>query len=183
MSKIDPQKDRAKHIVLAIIGAAGGTLDNKTNLYKAFYYAHLHFTQGTGEFLSAWPIVRMPRGPGIHNGGILLGELVASKHLRISQIRSGTHAAFRFCLTEKGRRAAAELTSEECEAISKAVAGVFGKTAGRVSDESHVVSKTWHDTENGKELAIYADLLTPDEYAATRARTKKAAEFFRRRHD
>jgi hypothetical protein len=174
-------KERAKLIVLAIIREAGGELDNKTNLFKAFYYAHLHYTKNTGGFLSAWPIVRMPRGPGIHDSDTILGELMVSGDLHVAQIQSGQHHALRFRLTDKGRCALEGLSSEDSDAIAKAVREVYRKTAARVSDESHLVSKSWHDTPNGKELAIYADLLTPEEYAASREHTKQSAEAFRKR--
>ena len=35
----------------------------KTNLFKAFYHAHLEFARTQPGYLSNWPIVHMPNGP------------------------------------------------------------------------------------------------------------------------
>ncbi|MBP87557.1 MAG: hypothetical protein CMJ64_12665 [Planctomycetaceae bacterium] len=59
------EKDRAKRIIIEIIRQADGSFERKTNLYKAFYHAHLKYAADNPGYLSKWPIVRMPRGPGI----------------------------------------------------------------------------------------------------------------------
>ena len=87
-------KNRAKQIIVEIVRQAGGVLDNKTNLFKAFYRAHLKFAESNPGFLSTWKIVRMPNGPGIHRFEVLLGELIADGYLEVDEV--GKAAALHF---------------------------------------------------------------------------------------
>jgi len=153
-------KELAKGIILAIIREAGGKLHNKTNLYKAFYYAHLEFARTEPGYLSGWPIVHMPNGPGIDWCDRLLGELVADGLLEIKQVTKGKYAAFLFVAAQVPPRIS--LPEGSSEAIKKAVTLVDGKTAETVSEESH--RRAWERTKNGQEMDIYLDLQDDDEY-------------------
>lgn len=159
-------KTRAKQIIVEIIRRAGGTFTNKTNLYKAFYYAHLRFADTQPGYLSAWPIVRMPRGPGIDRFDVLLGELMADGKVETKQIRCGDYNGFRFTLCGPAAQDSTELPPEAVEAISFAVNRIDGKSANQVSDLSHVDSRAWREAQDGEELNIYLDSLGDDEYRA-----------------
>jgi hypothetical protein len=156
-------KERAKQILLEIIRQAGGVFDNKTNLYKAFYHAHLRFADEQPGYLSAWPIVRMPRGPGIDRFDMLLGELMAEAKVETKEINHGEYTGFRFALreseTERG-----DLPDGASEAIEYGVSQVRGKRTDQVSRESHEMSRAWQKAEDGEELNIYLDSLGDDEY-------------------
>jgi hypothetical protein len=163
-------KERAKDIILAIIDSAGGVFDNKTNLFKAFYHAHLKYAETQKGYLSAWPIVRMPKGPGIEHFDMLVGELVAEGALELEQVEKGDCTAFRFSVTSHCPRVV-DLPDEAIEAIKYGVRMVQGRTAAAVSEESH--RRSWEKTPNGHEMNIYADISSDEEYA-------RHAESFRR---
>ena len=57
-------KEVAKQVILEIIRQAGGVLNYKTSLFKAFYHAHLHFAETQSGYLSTWPIVACREAPG-----------------------------------------------------------------------------------------------------------------------
>jgi hypothetical protein len=156
-------KERAKQIIVEIIKQAGGSLQNKTNLFKAFYHAHLEYAKANPDYLSNWPIVRMPRGPGIDNASMLLGELMSDGVLDVKQIQDGDFVGFRFALTGEPP-AGSPLSPKAIEAIRKGVEHVDGKTAKEVSDKSHDSSRTWQSSRNGEELNIYLDLPDDDEF-------------------
>lgn len=175
------EKQKAKQIILEIIRQAGGSLTNKTNLYKAFYYAHLQYAANNPDLLSTWPIVRMPLGPGIDKFDVLIGELVAEGMLEIEEVKFGEHTGFRFILTESAsEKVRQRLSDDACQAIAIGVKAVKGKTADRVSQDSHDQSRTWRDAKDGEELPIYADLFSEEEYADAKARAQQAAEILRR---
>lgn len=158
----DHDKERAKQIILAIVHQAGGVFSNKTNLYKAFYHAHRQFADTQPGYLSAWPIVRMPRGPGIDRFDVLLGELMAEGKVETKEIDHGEHKGFRFAL--RGDVELGELPAGATEAIAYAAAQVCGKGAKQVSRESHEVSRAWRAAQDGEEINIYLDSLGDDEY-------------------
>lgn len=163
-------KERAKQIILEIVRQAGGKLDNKTNLFKAFYHSHLKFAESSPGFLSEWPIVRMPNGPGIDKFDVLVGELMAEGHLRTTQVQKGNVAAFRFTLTDKP---VPDMGADEVMAIRYGVMQVHGKTAAEVSKKSH--RRAWQETSNGSPMNIYVDLI-PDEDYERQDRVRKAVD-------
>ncbi len=173
-------KQLAKQIIVEIIRQAGGVFDNKTNLFKAFYHAHLQYARSNPGVLSSWRIVRMPNGPGIDQADRLLGELAAEGLLEIDQIKVGQCTAFRFRLTQSALQVDAELSPQARDAIGYGVSVVKDKTAARVSHDSHIQSPSWRDASDGEELPIYADLLTDDEYADAKARAERSADILRR---
>jgi len=171
---VEQHKQRAKRIILEIIRQAGGIFDNKTNLYKAFYHAHLRFADTQPGYLSTWPIVRMTRGPGIDNFDVLLGELMAEGRVETKQTDHGQHKGFRFLLRGE-QPECVDLPEGAIEAIAYGVAQVLGKRAAQVSRESHEVSRAWRDAEDGDELNIYLDSLDEDEYQDYVRRARKIA--------
>jgi hypothetical protein len=163
-------KQLAKQIILEIIRQAGGVLKYKTRLYKAFYYAHLRFADTQPGYLSTWPIVRMPRGPGIHHFKDLILELVAEKKIDI-QIIHGKHKGYVFNLLP------CELILDLLpkgagEAIAFGVQQIEGRTPTQTSEDSHLRSRAWGQAKDGEELNIYLDSLSEEEYQ----KNKKKAE-------
>jgi len=175
-------KERAKLIIVEIIRQAGGVLENKTNLFKAFWQAHLEFAKSRPGYLSTWPIARMPNGPGIDNFDLLLGELMAEGVLETDQIQKGEFEAFIFALT--GQAPAGEpLSPEAVEAVKKGVAFVEGKTATQISKVSHELSRSWNEAKDGEELNIYLDLIPDEEYQEQKAKMEKMSVVLREHWD
>ena len=177
MSQVVPEKELAKEIIAEIIRQAGGAFDNKTNLYKAFYYAHLQYAETQPGYLSNWPIVRMPRGPGIHNFDVLLGELMAEGKVETKQIDLEGRSGFRFTLCE-GPSEGNLLPEGSSEAIAFAVDQVRGKSAEEVSRETHETSRAWRNARDGEELNIYIDSIPEEEYQRRMQRMKDSAAVF-----
>ncbi|MEM9352553.1 MAG: hypothetical protein AAGA92_06035 [Planctomycetota bacterium] len=162
------EKERAKRIIIEIIRQAGGTFQYKTNLYKAFYHAHLEYAKENPGYLSAWPIVRMPRGPGIDNFDALLGELLITGKVHLASLPCGEgRQGCMFELTSLANSSEA-MSDEEVSAIRYGVSRVDGKSAAQASHESHEESRSWRETPNGQELDIYCDLLSDEELAERR---------------
>jgi hypothetical protein len=158
-------KEIAKQIILEIIRQAGGVLNYKTSLFKAFYHAHLRFADTQPGYLSTWPIVRMPRGPGIDRFDVLIGELLAEGAVETHQIECGEYEGFQFRIGRASPRRNVLPAGAE-EAIAYGVQQIKGKSATQVSEESHVVSRAWRESGDGEELNIYTDLLESAEYAS-----------------
>ena len=59
------ERSKAKQVILEIIRQSKGRLTGKTRLYMAFYVAHLLYAEQEAGYLTVWPIVKMPFGPGI----------------------------------------------------------------------------------------------------------------------
>jgi hypothetical protein len=168
-------KERAKRIIAEIIKQNGGVFVNKTNLFKAFYRAHLYYADREVGYLSDWPIVKMPRGPGIDNFDLLLGELLTDGVLHVDEIDVGNKTAIRFEWT--GQELHGERLSDDAiQAIRKGVEMVQGKTADSVSHESHRDSRSWQEAKNGERLNIYLDSLSDDEYRRRVSHSAKLAE-------
>jgi hypothetical protein len=168
-------KERAKQIILEILRQAGGVLDYKTNLFKAFYHAHLRFADTQPGYLSAWPIVRMPRGPGIDRFDVLIGELMAEGKVVTRDIESGEYRGFQFVLCD-GVSQSGSLPDAAVQAIAYGVEQVKGKSATQASAESHQVSRAWRDASDGDELNIYLDSLTPEEYRDYTGKAKQIGD-------
>jgi len=177
MTDLNREKELAKQIIAEIIRQAGGAFDNKTNLYKAFYYAHLQYAEQQPGYLSNWPIVRMPRGPGIHDFDMLLGELMAEGKVETKQVDWAGCSGFRFRLCE-GPVERNLLPQGSLEAIAFAVEQVKGKSADQVSRDTHETSRAWKNAQDGDELNIYIDSIPEDEYQRRLQRTKDSATVF-----
>jgi hypothetical protein len=167
-------KEVAKQVILEIIRQAGGVLNYKTSLFKAFYHAHLHYAETQSGYLSTWPIVRMPRGPGIDRFDALIGELLAEGAVETQQVECGEYEGFQFRLGHVAPRRNV-LPSGAAESIAYGVQQVARKSATQVSEESHAVSRAWREARDGEELNIYTDLLSPAEYSERMRRASEIA--------
>lgn len=168
-------KERAKDVIVAIIEEAGGVFDNKTNLFKAFFHAHVEFAAHQRGFLTTWPIVKMPNGPGIHNFNTLIGELIADGVLEMQSVQKGGRSAFRFLLTQPSSRPL-DLPEGSHRAIQFGVKAVKGKWADTVSDESH--NRAWKAAKPGKEINICLDLVDDAEAVELSAEADRVAAAF-----
>jgi hypothetical protein len=170
-------KQRAKQIIVELVRQNGGTFTNKTNLYKAFYHAHLEYAKTTGKLLSDWPIVRMPNGPGIESfDALLMGELMVEGKMLVEDADRAPCEGVRFTLLDGGLP-----TDLDPQAIAAAAYGasmVRGKTAAQVSKESH--QRAWDRAADGREMNIYLDLASPQQVEANRPRLEKMAAAFRK---
>jgi hypothetical protein len=154
-------RQQAKTLICDIIAAAAGKLVGKVRLHKAFYYAHLYYwKRGTGV-LTSYPIVRLPMGPGIDEEPNLVAELVSEGKVRLSWQDNGPFKEAVFELTQPFQ---IDPNDPRYQSIEEAVEYVKTRTAGELSEETHVYSRSWQVGQNGQELDIYADLLDDLEY-------------------
>jgi hypothetical protein len=159
--KISHETKRAKKIIVELVRQAGGEFQNKTNLFKAFWKAHLAYAAKNPGYLSNWPIVRMPNGPGIDEFDQLLAEMLADGWLTIGETQVGSYRAMVFTLGQACPPPS--LPQEAMEAVREGVKAVGGKAAATVSDESHQQSRVWREAKDGEELDIYLDLMDDEE--------------------
>lgn len=162
MRQID--RERAKSVIVEIIRRSGGTLRNKTNLFKAFWKAHVA-AAAHGRALSDYPIVRMPNGPGIHDFDRLFGELLTAGVVHSEMDYSGQYPAFVFTIADDSQFIS-DLSDEDVEDVNAGVRFVEGKTAGELSLWSHDHSRSWNLSRDGQELDIVLDAIPPEETAA-----------------
>jgi hypothetical protein len=158
-------RERAKKVILEILRQAGGQL-GKTKIFKAFWIAHLYYSKKARGYLTDWPIVRMPKGPGIDEGDALLVELLHSGDIKRSYEPRGPFTEINCRLTKQLR--ASDLTAAAVRAIKSAVDDVKKHTAGSISEWSHEFSRSWNTTPDGEELDIYTDLIPDDTYEERR---------------
>ena len=163
-------RNRAKQIITEIIRIAG-TVKTKTHLHKMFYFAHLWYAKREPDYLSDWPIVRMPRGPGIEGADALLHELIAEGTIEARTVSIGPHSATEY--RTLGDEIPDSLSPEAIDAIREAVVFAKEKTAAELSEITHEYSHSWQESEDGSELNIYVDLLADDEYEAMKARMQQ----------
>ena len=156
---------RAETVIAEIVRQSGGELVCKTNLYKAFYHAHVEYAAKSGGYLTNWPIVKMPNGPGIHQADKLIAGLVRKGVLSIADEPRGDYTAFKFVLNQDVA-SPTSLSDDEVAAVKYGVSQVADKSAGRVSHESHKASRSWRDAaKEGDELNVYTDRLPDEDYA------------------
>jgi hypothetical protein len=156
-------KERAKRVIVEIVRQAGGMLQNRSDLFDAFYHAHLIYAEAHPGYLSTWRMVKAPDGPAIDRVDELLGELVADGFLRDNDL--GGHYGTSFPFEFVGDRSLDEkLESEEADAIAAAVKIVQGHSGTRVSANPHALSRAWRDAAIGEELAIYCDSVPENEF-------------------
>jgi hypothetical protein len=170
--------ERAKQIIFELIRQNGGSFTKKTNLFKAFWHAHLKYAEKNSGVLSDWPIVRMPNGPGIEGFDRLIGQLMESGLLNVDDGEErGPYAGILFEVTPAGMTLDSSLESAELEAIRAGVEEVLGKTAAQVSQESH--QRAWNEAKDGHEMNVYLDL-SPDDGDARRAMIAQMAGAFKK---
>jgi hypothetical protein len=167
-----PDKNRALRIIAEIIRQAGGELTGTTRLYKAFYFAHLYYAESAPGYLSDWPIVKMPNGPGIDSGNQLIAEMKDAGVLSTDHVHVGPFQAMRFRLSGKEPLGDA-LAPEAVDAIRRAVQLVQDKAAGELSELIRDFSRSWNLAKEGEELNTYIDLIPDDEYASDEVRLRE----------
>jgi hypothetical protein len=161
--------DKARRVILEIIRqSAGDRIEGKTKLFKAFYFAHLFYAQDKTSYLSEWPIVRMPNGPGIDDFSMLLGWLCRQGFVRVEPCSVGPYTSTSYSLTEQGLREP-PLPASELAAVRKAIDFVSDKSGAQLSDITHEYSKSWNDAQDGEELPIYLDLLSDEDYQKSKS--------------
>ena len=140
----------------------------KLKLFKAFYFAHLYFARSFSGLLSEWPIVRMPRGPGIDRFDELLHKLTQEGVLKIEPVMVGPFPSTKYKAT--GKQPPYDPLSEDAvTAIQEAVTFVADKTAAELSAITHDLSRSWNETKAGVELSIYTDLLSDEDHGALKS--------------
>lgn len=155
-------KQQAKNIIVELVRQSpGNELSGKLRLYKAFYFSHLYFTRENCDYLSEWPIVRMPQGPGIDRFSELLHELESEGLLVVRHEPAGPwqREVFRAVRGED-----LHLDSTQVDAIRKAVEFIDGKHGAQLSDLTHEFSKSWNESNDGEELNIYRDILADEDF-------------------
>jgi len=156
-------KHRAKQVLLEIIRQAGGEFTRKTSLFKAFYFAHLIYAERQAGYLSDWPIVKMPHGPGVEAADVLLSELTASGVMATDHETIGPYSATKYRFT--GKELPGEpLPGGAVEAIKEAVEFVQNRSAVELSELTHEFSRSWNAAKEGEHLNIYIDCIPDDEY-------------------
>jgi hypothetical protein len=136
---------------------------NKTKLYKAFYLAHLIYAQRAAGILTDWPIARLPKGPGISDGYMILDELKAAGTIehRVGPCGPYTEHTYYLISPEDSLGSLAEVAGK---AIADATAFILPRSASEVSDLSHGFSRSWIEGRDGDTLEIYTDLIDDDEF-------------------
>jgi hypothetical protein len=154
-------RERAKAIVVELIRESGGTFQNRTNLFKAFWKSHVEYAKKHVAPLSEWPIVRMTHGPGIDRFHLILGELMAEGMVQEEQVEFGDKTGFRFVLTGVPSE---DFSSDEREAIRSGVSFVARKSAKQVRDESHLESRAWQSAKDGERIDVFLDAIPESGY-------------------
>jgi hypothetical protein len=167
--KQSDRRAQAKRVILEIVRQSpGDEIEGKTRLFKAFYFAHLYYAAKSADYLTDWPIVKMPHGPGIDDFPGLVGELVADGLLAREQTMVGPYSTTLYRVTD--RLPEQPLSAEAVAAIHDAVTFVADKTGAQLSDITHEFSCSWNESELGQEQNIYQDLLSEEERANGRKR-------------
>lgn len=166
-------REAAKLVIRDIVAAAGGRLAGKTRLFKAFYAAHLYYWRGGNGVLTDYPIVRMPRGPGIDDGEELLLELEREGFLRIGSQPCGP---FEETVYESVGQADFEPDDPRFRAAQDAAKWVRDKTAVELSAETHEFSRSWNESSDGDEMNIYLDLVPNSDLIRIRESVKRAED-------
>ena len=154
---------KAKQVIVEVVRCAGGKLTGKTKLYKAFYLAHLFYAENAPGYLTDWPIVRMPYGPGVDSGDELLDELRIAGIVERESSTTGPYHTTTYRLTSK-KLPGERLPKKALEAVRAAVDFVETKSATELSDLTHEHSRSWNNARNGQQLNIYIDQIDDDEF-------------------
>ncbi len=168
-------RELAKQVVAEIVRQSpGDELAGKVKLFKAFYFAHLYYARDTVGYLTEWPIVKMPNGPGIDGFALLIDELVQDGIVETEGTRIGPYNATLYRAT--GRQSKSPLPEDAVKAIRKAVEFVSDKTGAQLSDITHEFSRSWNDVEEGQPLSIYLDLLSDEDYDNAMERASRVSK-------
>lgn len=167
------RKRRAKQVILEIVRQASEDhgLRGKLKLFKAFYLAHLLYAEDSPGYLTEWPIIRMPNGPGIDNADELFEELLAEGALEIESSRRPTDLQAPEVYHWTGKAAPEEpLPEAALQAIREAMTFVRDKSALQLSEWTHELSRSWNFAKDGEQLNIYIDLIPEGEYLTQKKR-------------
>jgi hypothetical protein len=170
------ERDRAKQVILHILKQAGGSL-GKSRLFKAFWLAHLFFAKNSPGYLSDWKIIRLPHGPGIHQGDELILQLKKSGILALDHEPKGPYLETICRLVNQD--GLVDLPKGAIEAIDSAVRVIgMHDSVSQISEWSHEVSRSWNATPNGSELDIYSDLIPDDVYYERKLKLEELNEVY-----
>jgi len=160
-----PNSDReqAKQVILEIVRRCGGEFEGKTKLYKTFYLAHLYYAGEAPGYLTEWPIVRMPHGPGIDCGDALLHELVTEGALSAEPHRIGPYISTKYRVVQ-GFDSGQTFDEVALQSIQSAIDFALTRSASQLSELTHEQSRSWNSTPDGSILNIYLDLIPDEEY-------------------
>ena len=161
--QISHETKRAKRVIVELVRQAGGQIQNKTNLFLAFWKAHLHYAANSPGYLSNWRIVRTPNGPAIGDFDYLLSEMLHDKWLTIDEVQLGDRRAMVFSLGSNCPPPA--LPKDAVEAVREGIRAVGDRSNSAMSDESYRQSRVWRETKDGEEMEIYLDLIGDEERA------------------
>lgn len=164
--------EAAKSVICDLIAAAGGVLCGTVRLNKAFYFAHLYYWRDEKDVLTDYPIVRLPNGPCIDDYEILLEELARDGRIAISTRPLGPYSETVYRLVEDRP---VEHDSARASAIMSAVEFVESHSAVELTEITHEHSRSWQETPNGKEMNIYADLLSDEQIWEMKGRTAEVS--------
>lgn len=160
--------DKAARVVFEIIRQSpGDEIVGKTRVFKAFYFAHLFYARANQGFLTDWPIVKMPHGPGIDRFDLIVRRLAESGAIVTDATIVGPYPSTRY----RAVRPLDETVPDRAaaEAVREAVEYVDGKSGVVLSEITHEHSRAWNQAELGEEMSVYLDLLDDDEESAARA--------------
>lgn len=157
----------AKAVICDLIAAAGGVFCGTVRLNKAFYFAHLYYWRDEADILTDYPIVRLPNGPCIDQYDLLLEELADEGRIAISTRPLGPYTETVYRLAEDR---VIEGDGPRATAILRAVEFVESHSALELSDLTHEHSRSWQETPNGREMNIYADVLSDEQIWELKAR-------------
>jgi hypothetical protein len=152
-------------VILEILRQAGGVL-SKTKLFQVFWLAHLYYAKTAAGYLTDWPIVRTPSGPGIDQGDSLILELIKSGQISREYQAEGPFTELTCQLTDQPLEGAC--SPEAIAAIRASVADVQNHPGSAVQQWGHAYLRSWRTTANGAELNIYSDLIPDDVYEERR---------------
>lgn len=165
---------KAKQIIQCVLEEAGGVVNGKLRLNKAFYFAHLYHYRDREGVLSDYPMIRMPRGPAIDRLDGLVASLADDGVVQVAQRRNGPYDEKVFSLRDGAAPAA--LTDHERASVREAWSFVKDKTTSELSDLSHNVS--WEETRDGQVQNIYADLLDDSDFEEMKLRQLQIKDRF-----
>lgn len=154
-------REEAKTLICELVAAAGGTMRGKVRLHKSFHFAHLFYWRDAGAVLTAYPIIRAPLGPVMDDGDGLLAELVDEDRISIDSEPVGPYRQSVYHLGDDGIRV--DLGSPRWKAITQAVVFTASMSASELSELTHEYSRSWQETPDGREMDIYADLISDGE--------------------
>ena len=170
-------RQAAKAVICELLATAGGTLKGRVRLNKAFYFAHLYYWRDALGVLTDYPIVRMPLGPGIDDGPSLVAELVQEERIIVSTAPIGPYQEYVYTLC---RDIELDPKSSRTMALRAAIELVESRTGAELSELTHEYSRSWQATPDGREMDIYADLMSDEELEAARAEVQKVRQLAER---